>query len=290
MRYNYRSLRAQDFCWNSFAPGDRLEEPRGLPAGASGAGRVARPRSPAPPGPLAASGPVTFGIASDGLVAAQEKLTSSHARDLARALYLREVALLRMEPGLQPAELESLLRAMSASAARDDPRPLSEELTAGGVTHVRVESVDFSQVRLTDETRSGPAPRSLWDDLLRTILAGHVLSSEGRRLVESGEAANALGIAPCWGGAAGARRAAGVPEVRQAEAMSADSADAPQYGRGSRRRGRQRRARRAWPRLRAAPSRVPGSGSSPPTRWRAVRALPADSARDAHRDRPQVLV
>ena len=43
---------------------------------------------------LAASGAVTFGISSDGLVAAQEKLTSSHARDLARALYLREVALL----------------------------------------------------------------------------------------------------------------------------------------------------------------------------------------------------
>jgi hypothetical protein len=35
---------------------------------------------------LAASGAVTFGIASDGLVVAQEKLTSSHARDLARAL------------------------------------------------------------------------------------------------------------------------------------------------------------------------------------------------------------
>lgn len=161
-----------------------------------------------------ASGPVTFGISSDGLVAAQEKLTSSHARDLARALYLREVALLRMEPGLQAAELETLLRAMSASAARDDPRPLAEELSANGVTHVRVESVDFSQVRLTDETRSGPAPRSLWDDLLRTILAGHVLSSEGRRLVESGEAANALGIASVLGevltgaGTAGA----GVPD------------------------------------------------------------------------------
>ncbi|HZM49449.1 MAG TPA: HEAT repeat domain-containing protein [Vicinamibacteria bacterium] len=148
---------------------------------------------------FAANGAVTFGIASDGLVAAQEKLTSSHARDLARALYLREVAVLRLEPGLQPAELESLLRAMTASGAQGDLRPLAEELTDGGVTHVRVESVDFSQVRLTDETRGGPAPPSLWDDVLRTILAGHVLSSEGRRLVESGEAANALGIASVVG-------------------------------------------------------------------------------------------
>jgi len=148
---------------------------------------------------FAASGAVTFGIASDGLVAAQEKLTSSHARDLARALYLREVAVLRLEPGLQPAELESLLRAMSASGAHGDLRPLAEELAASGVTHVRVESLDFSQVRLTDETRGRPAPPSLWDDVLRTILAGHVLSSEGRRLVESGEAANALGIASVVG-------------------------------------------------------------------------------------------
>ncbi len=144
---------------------------------------------------LAASGAVTFGISSDGLVAAQEKLTSSHARDLARALYLREVALLRLEPGLQPAELESLLRVMSGNGTRGDQRPLAEELAARGVTHVRVESVDFSQVRLTDDTRQEPAPRSLWDDLLRTVLAGQALSSEGRRLVDSGEAASAHGIA-----------------------------------------------------------------------------------------------
>jgi len=160
---------------------------------------------------FAANGAVTFGIASDGLVAAQQKLTSSHARDLARALYLREVAVLRLEPGLQPAELESLLRAMTASGAQGDLRPLAEELTDGGVTHVRVESVDFSQVRLTDETRGGPAPPSLWDDVLRTILAGHVLSSEGRRLVESGEAANALGIASVVGEMLGAAGTGGAP-------------------------------------------------------------------------------
>ena len=175
---------------------------------------------------LAASGAVTFGIASDGLVAAQEKLTSSHARDLARALYLREAALLRLEPGLQPAELESLLRAMSASAARGETRPLSEELAAGGVTHIRVETVDFSQVRLTDETRGGPAPRSLWDDVLRTILAGHVLSAEGRRRVDSGEAASALGIASVLGEIIGGVGAAGAPATAGASAPASTSAPA----------------------------------------------------------------
>ena len=167
-----------------------------------------------------ARGAVTFGIASDGLLAGQEKLTSSHARDLARALYLREVALLRLEPGLQPAELETLLRGISAVSVRGDVRPLAEELTASGVTHVRVESVDFSQVRLTDETKDEPAPRSLWDDLLRTILAGHVLSAEGRRLVDSGEAANARGIAAVLGEVLGPAVASEGPATVEPSAAS----------------------------------------------------------------------
>jgi hypothetical protein len=174
-----------------------------------------------------ASGTVTFGIASDGLLAGQEKLTSSHARDLARALYLREVALLRLEPGLQPAELETLLRGVSAVSTRGDVRPLAEELAAGGVTHVRVESVDFSQVRLTDETKDEPAPRSLWDDLLRTILAGHVLSAEGRRLVDSGEAVNARGIAAVLGEVLG-------PAVASEGPASVEPSPAPRASLGPR--------------------------------------------------------
>jgi HEAT repeat protein len=148
---------------------------------------------------LTASGAVTFGIARDGLVASHEKLTSPHARDLAQALYLREVALLRFEPGLAPEELDALLRAMSSGPPSADRRPLAEELAASGVTHVRVETVDFSQVRLTDGAGGEPAPPSLWDDLLRAILTGHVLSAEGRRLLESGEAASAHGLASVLG-------------------------------------------------------------------------------------------
>jgi hypothetical protein len=183
---------------------------------------------------LTASGAVTLGIASDGLLAAQEKLTSPHARDLARALYLREVALLRLEPGLQPAELETLLREMSASP-RGDVRPLAEELSASGVTHVRVESVDFSQVRLTDAPKGEAAPRSLWDDLLRTILAGHVLSSEGRRLVDSGEAANAHGIASVLGEVLGAPAASSEGAAASAApAGAAEPSAAARAGLGAR--------------------------------------------------------
>ena len=65
------------------------------------------------------------------------------------------------------------------------------------MTHVTVETVDFSQIRVTDDmTAATPAPpATLWDDLLRAILAGHTLSAKGRRLVDSGEAATPRGLA-----------------------------------------------------------------------------------------------
>lgn len=145
---------------------------------------------------LSGSGIATLGVARDGLVCGQEKVTSSHARDLARALYLREVALLRFEPGVTAAELEGLLRSMSLDAGRSDAPPLATELAAAGVTHVQVQAVDFSQIRVTDDmTAEVPAPATLWDDLLRAILAGHSLSAEGRRIVDSGEASTPRGIA-----------------------------------------------------------------------------------------------
>ena len=145
---------------------------------------------------LTATGSAVLGVARDGLVCGQEKVTSSHARDLARALYLREVALLRFEAGVTAAELESLLRSISLDAGRSDAPALSGQLAAAGVTHVGVELVDFSQIRVTDDltTVVSPTP-TLWDDLLRAILAGHTLSAEGHRLVDSGEAATARGVA-----------------------------------------------------------------------------------------------
>lgn len=155
---------------------------------------------------LSGSGSAVLGVARDGLLCGQEKVTSSHARDLARALYLREVALLRFEPGVSAAELESLLRSISLDAARSDAPPLAGQLAAAGVTHVTVELVDFSQVRMTDDLSEDPqAPATLWDDLLRAILAGHTLSAEGKRLMDSGEAATPRGLAAILEEAMGGR-------------------------------------------------------------------------------------
>src|SRR5688572_12940980 len=146
---------------------------------------------------LSGSGTATIGVARDGLVCGQEKVTSSHATDLARALYLREVALLRFQPGVTSAELEALLRSISLDAARSEVPPLAGQLAAAGVTHVQIESVDFSQIRVTDDMADHALapPATLWDDLLRAILAGHTLSAEGRRVVDSGTAATPRGLA-----------------------------------------------------------------------------------------------
>jgi hypothetical protein len=148
---------------------------------------------------LAGGGTVMLGVARDGLVHGQEKITSSHAQDLGRALYGREVAVLRLDAGVDAAELEVFLRLMGTDGARGERPPLHEELAAKGLTHVHVQSVDFSQVRLTDdaETPPGPAPAAatLWEDVLRAVMAGHALSPRGRRLVDSGEAATGHGVA-----------------------------------------------------------------------------------------------
>jgi hypothetical protein len=140
-------------------------------------------------------GPVTVGVTRDGLVCGQEKVTSTHARDLARALYLREVALLVLEPGMEAAEFETFLRLITLEAARAEAPPLAEQLAAAGVTHVRVQTLDFSRVRVTDTVGDAPVSATLGEDLLRAALAHHELTPDGRRVIASAEAGTPRGLA-----------------------------------------------------------------------------------------------
>ena len=160
---------------------------------------------------FATSGTVTLGVARDGLVCGQEKVTSSHARDLARALYLREVALLVLEPGMDAAELEALLRLVTVEPGRND-EPLGGQLEPAGVTHARVVSVDYSALRVTDEVHDAPASATPWEDLLRAILADRALSPEGQRLLQSAEAGTPRGLAQLLREAL-AEEAGGAPPV-----------------------------------------------------------------------------
>lgn len=63
-----------------------------------------------------------------------------------------------------------------------------------------------------------PAPATLWDDLLRAILAGDTLSAEGRRVVDSGEAATPRGFAAIL-------RAMGIDQAGGNEGFAAGDAE-----------------------------------------------------------------
>ncbi len=156
---------------------------------------------------VAAGGDLTLGVAKDALVTATETLSSTHARDLARALYVRDVALLTFEPGLQAEELEAFLRLVGADAARGGRPPLADELGTAGIAHVRVQSVDYSQVRATEDLEAPPSPPNLLEDVLHALLAGRELSATGRRIVDSGEAATTGGL----GALVGEMLSGGVP-------------------------------------------------------------------------------
>lgn len=146
---------------------------------------------------LTAGGKLTFGVARDTLVFGDETLSSMHARDLAQTLYRRAVAALRIEPGVDAAELESFLRLLGAETIARDGPPLAQEVAAAGIRHIHVDAVDYSRITATEElaATARAAPRSLWEDILRAMLSGEGLTPEGRRLVESGGARSASGIA-----------------------------------------------------------------------------------------------
>jgi hypothetical protein len=164
---------------------------------------------------IAAGGDLTFGVSRDALLVLDEKLQSPHARDLAGALYVRDVALLTFTSGVEASELRTLF-ANLGGATRHDKRALGDVLGALGVTHIRVEDVDFSQVRAVEGLDSSPARSAdLWESILRALLEGQAISAEGRSLVDSaggldtGLLSSLLAGAEGEGGGSGAGSGAG---------------------------------------------------------------------------------
>jgi hypothetical protein len=162
---------------------------------------------------VAAGGRLTLGVTRDALLFGDETLSFIHARDLAQTLYRRAVAAVRIEPGVEAAELESFLRLLGAEATGQDGPPLAQELAAAGIRHIHLESVDYSAVTATEELAASAkaGPLTLWEDVLRALLSGEGLSAESRKVVEAGGARSAPGIAALLreasAGAAAARRA-----------------------------------------------------------------------------------
>jgi hypothetical protein len=146
---------------------------------------------------VAAGGTLVLGVTRDALIFGDETLSFVHAKDLAQALYRRSVAAVRIEPGVQAAELEAFLRMLGAEPGGQDGPPLAQDLASAGIEHIQLESVDYSQITATDELEGErrPTPQSLWEDIVRALMAGEGLSSQAREHLDAGHGRSASGIA-----------------------------------------------------------------------------------------------
>ncbi len=142
-------------------------------------------------GLIAPSGTVSFGVSQDGLLGPEEKLQTEPARRLATALYLREVAVLRFEEGIEAEEIEQLLDLLPRHGISHGNRALGDELVERGAAHVVVEPVDFTGLLATDHLDDNAAtasrPESLWDRIIQRLLNDQRLAAARAILPEPGE-------------------------------------------------------------------------------------------------------
>src|SRR4030095_1584431 len=106
---------------------------------------------------LAVASPLTLGIGREGLISSGKKLDAAQVRAFARALYRRNGAVLRIEDGVEPRELEGFLALLGDTGPARD-RPLTvEDLRAAGIDHITVSGIDYAALVTT--THMGEAPR-----------------------------------------------------------------------------------------------------------------------------------
>lgn len=129
------------------------------------------------------AGEVVLGIAPDGIVYGDDKIDITQAQKFAQALYSRRVAVVRLASETTEDDFEKFLRLLTG-APNEAARPLWETLTAEGVININLQPVDYSAVRVTDEL-APPLPKreSLWEDILRALVAGRELSPKSRQVL-----------------------------------------------------------------------------------------------------------
>ena len=132
------------------------------------------------------AGDVVLGIAADGIMYGSDKIDSTQAQKFAQALYSRGVAVVRFAGATTKSDIEQLLRLLAGAPGEAAP-PMWEALTAAGVMNIHLQPVDYSAVRVTDELAPPDHKReSLWEDILRALVAGRELSPKSQQLL-SGE-------------------------------------------------------------------------------------------------------
>jgi hypothetical protein len=128
---------------------------------------------------LAVASPLTLGIGRDGLISSGKKLEAAQVRAFARALYRRNGALLRIEEGVEPRELESFLALLGDTGPTRD-RPLTvEELRAAGISHITLSAIDYAGLVTTTDVGEPSGEGSLWEGLLQALLEDVPLHARG---------------------------------------------------------------------------------------------------------------
>ena len=130
------------------------------------------------------AGEVTLGIANDGIVFSDSKIDSTQAQKLAQALYSRSVAVVRFAGDTTAEDLEKFLRLLGTAPGETAPA-LWEALTAAGVMSINLQPVDYSAVRITNDLEAQPPPKreSLWEEILRALVAGRELSPKSQQIL-----------------------------------------------------------------------------------------------------------
>jgi hypothetical protein len=159
---------------------------------------------------LAGGGGITLGVAKDALLAGEKRIDVPAARALARALFQKQVALLRIEEGVSTADVEVLLQSI-AERPGVMPQPLHQELQAAGVTGISARAPDYAALRASTSVAAAGArlPASLWEEILRVLVEGKQINGDAAELASQATGESIAGLL-----AVGA--AAGGPESLQA--------------------------------------------------------------------------
>ena len=108
-------------------------------------------------GMLSAHGSVAIGVARNHLRVGVWTLETAQARALAKALYQRQVAVLRIDRGIQPDELRALVLWLAGPVGPPRARVAGQRGPyPAGARHLHLQPLDYSAVRLTDHSDGGP--------------------------------------------------------------------------------------------------------------------------------------
>lgn len=128
------------------------------------------------------AGEVVFGIAADALIYGKDRIESPHVQKFAQALFTRRVAVVRFANDTNDTDIETFLRLIAVNG--DERTALWEQLTSEGVMNINLQPVDYSAVQVTDDLEAEKKKsETLWDDILRALVAGKELTPEGKRLL-----------------------------------------------------------------------------------------------------------